>query len=679
MSKMNKEQLFTEVWDNFNAADEIKGMITERYTNAYMTYRGELPAIKKVGDLPADRIMWQAFESIYPSLVALFTDSQKSPVAFDADAAQTAPLAKAITKAVHNAALKVNNAYRMYMCALKEILITGNQAALVGYDSKDYQTDKYNFTDAPLAEVVARSEIISKSGYNIEQELTIDEDGMTATGWVQGKQTVKFPVISLIDFKNFYIHPNATDVEGSQYTAYKEDLTVAEGVERGYSEADMLNAERQMFQNDAGLSKQLLVVDDMDTELNGPDSVMSDLNNTVTIYHHYWRGCYNSKKSRLHYVVSTDTTIMKVEVVDYCPLVLGGMSIVTGSAWSESLFDICYASQVSKTRAMRAIQRSADGAAYSEYMFIDAQMDKAGREAFASRGPGGAYSVKSPQAITKLPTTDVPNAMQLLNQEINASAEKTIQGSAGQAQVLEENGQASGVAVALTQDKQELNESQIAKTIAETFIKPMYKILLLVLQEMGSPVDIDGVQIPLKTIRSDLGLSIDVETTYDRASAAANIKQAFEQAAQLGTLPANITDENRYNIYADYFRAASGQEDVSRWITPPDDMPKPTKEQQMVKAVTTISELRGHIAATELAEAKVQDMKADAQKKYNDSLLDLANIKKILEDIDHQKVTTLLAAQQQKHDAQKDNIETAQQQEQIDNQAANQATNQPAA
>lgn len=664
---MNEKELFTEMQDNLQAANQIQTTISDRYTAAYETYRGNLPPVMREGDLPASRVMWQAFESIYPSLLKVFTDSKRSPVKFDSDAPQNSKLAAAMTKAVHAAAMGVNDVYKIYMKAIKEILIAGNQVALVGYDTKTRETEKINFKAAPLAQLVAQTAILTKAGYSINQDITIDDEEKTATGWIQGKHVFKFPVISLVAFKNFYLHPDATDVETSRYTAYTEEITIAEGVERGYSESKLLKADNDALISKAGLEKQLFVINDMTTKLTGADSILSEHNNVITIQHHYWRGCYQSKKQKLYYVVTTDTEVLEVKELDYCPLVMGAMSIVTDSAYSESLYDICNASQISKTRAMRAIQRTADGAAYGEYEFVERQMEKRGLEEFNKRGAGGAYAVKSPNTITKLPVNDVSNAMQILSNEISQDAQSTIQGSAGQAQALEENSNASGTAIALTQDKQELNENQIANCIAETFIKPMYKILLLVLQEMGNTIEIDGDHIPLKLLRSDLGMSIDVEDAYSAAKAATNVKQAYENAVQLGTLPKNFTPENVYNIYADYFRVATGQEDISRYITAPDKMPQPSKEEQLVNAVLTVSKVRGEIAATQLAEAKVEDMKADAQKKWNDAAYDLAKIKEIFEKLDIEKVKVALEAEQQKNDAANALTKNAQTQEQIDN------------
>lgn len=664
---MNEKELFTEMQDNLQAAKQIQTTLSDRYTAAYETYRGNLPLVMKEGDLPASRVMWQAFESIYPTLLKVFTDSKRSPVKFDSDAPQNSKLAAAMTKAVHAAAMGVNGVYKIYMKAIKEILIAGNQVALVGYDTKTRKTEKFNFKAAPLAQLVAQTAILTKAGYSINQDITIDDEEKTATGWIQAEHVFKFPVISLVSFKNFYLHPAAMDVETSRYTAYTEEITIAEGVECGYSESKLLKADNDALISKAGLEKQLFVVNDMTTKLSGADSILSEHNDVITIQHHYWRGCYQSKEPKLYYVVTTDTEVLEVKEVDYCPLVLGGMSIVTDSAWSESLYDICNASQVSKTRAMRAIQRTADGAAYGEYEFIPRQMEKEGMAAFNARGAGGAYAVKSPNTITKLPVNDVSNATQILSNEISQDAQATIQGSAGQAQALEENSNASGTAIALTQDKQELNENQIANCIAETFIKPMYKILLLVLQEMGNTVEIDSDHIPLKLLRSDLGMSIDVEDAYSAAKAATNVKQAYENAVQLGTLPKNFTPENAYNIYADYFRVATGQEDVSRYITAPDKMPQPSKEEQLVNAVLTVAKVRGEIAATQLAEAKVEDMKADAQKKWNDAAYDLAKIKEIFEKLDIEKVKVALEAEQQKNDAANALTQNAQSQEQIDN------------
>lgn len=646
---MTEADLFNEVWQCKKDAEAVRGELAKRYASAWGMYRGTLPDVMQTGDLPASKVMWQAFESVYPSLVALFTDSKKAPVAFDSDSPTSGKIAAAVTKAVHTSAMKVNDSYKLYMSAIKEILVTGNQAALVGFDETTQETDKYRFRDAPVQELQQLFQALTQAGYSIDHDISVDEKAQTFTGWMTGYHTYKFPVISLIDFKNFLVHPEALDIPTSPYTGYSEDLTVSEGLERGLPREKLLKADdvSVAHSGDDALGKQLMVAGTAGTPLHGTDSTISPLNNRVTIWHHYWRGCYQDEKRHLWHVITNDTEIMSVEKVDYCPIVLGGMSIVPGSLWSESLYDYCGNAQIAKTRAMRAIQRTADGAAYGEYVYDKGLLSPAGMAAFSNRGPGAAYEAKANAngAIVKLRVNDVSNAMQILNQEISEEADRTIQGSAGQAQALEENANASGTAIALTQDKQELNENQIAKCIAETFVKPLYKILLLVLQEIGGAVDIEGIQVPYNVLNAAMGLSIDVETAYDRAKAAANVLNAYNTGAQLGTLPENITDDNKYNIHADFFRVATGQEDVSRWITPPDQMPQPSKPAQMLHAFMAVAGVRQHIAQTRLAEAKLEDKKAETQKRWNDALLDLAKIKEALEGIDIEKVRLALEAQ----------------------------------
>ncbi|EDW2792586.1 hypothetical protein H3N91_003274 [Salmonella enterica] len=664
---MNKNELLGVLMDQLNAAREMHETLSSRYTLSYEAYRGEFPPKSEQSDIAASKVLWQSFQTIYPSLVELFTNDQRCPVKFNSDGMTSTKLAQAISKAVHVSALKINGYYLLMMQALKEILVTGDQAARVGYEEKKYESEKHAFESAPVIQVMARADMLIKTGYNIEHELEFNESDRTVTGWIQGVRKIKFPVINLIDFQNFYLHPRAVNVETSPYVAYSEDLTIAEAVEMGFSEAKLKNASKDDLNRPTGESKQLIVVNDMGGNLDAPDADYSEYNRTVTLYHHYWRGAYKGKKRKLWYVVTTDTEILSVEEVDYCPLVKGAMSVVSGSGWSESLYDMTVNEQINKTRAMRAIQRSADGAAYGEYTYQPNNMEPEGVAVFLEdRGPGAAYAVRTQGAVQKLGGNDVPQAMQLLNEEINNDVEETKQGSAGQAQALEENSNASGTAIQLTQDKQELNENQIASTIAETFIKPIYKLLLLTLQEMGERFDHEGVQLPFKAIRSDLGLSIAIKSPYDTVRAAANVKSMYEAAAQIGTLPKNFQPENAYNIYANYARAVTGNDDVSDIITPPDQMPQPSKLEQIIAKFIAVNKVRAEIAATGLAEAKVKDMQADATKKLNEALKDLAQIEQMKQQSKISLVETMLKAQELEQNADDNATKNAQSQEKID-------------
>lgn len=653
---MNTNDLFTEVKHHFDAAKGVQSLMSERYRQAWGFYRGELPAIAQVGDIPARRVMWQAFESINPTVVALFTDSQKAPVQADADTFKSGKLAGAITKALHTAVMKVDGYYGLMMLAIKEILVSGNQAALVGYDTKHYETDKITFDAAPVAELLAHQKVLQTAGYNVESSIEFANDGTedaTVTGWIQGVRDVKVPVINLVAFKDFYLGAKDTTTANARYCCYAEEITQAEAIKRKYKKSVVQAGSDVDTSDGRGIDTSLLVAGTMNgTAEPGADaSTLDGINDLVTVYHHFWRGCYNSQTEKLYEVIATDSAYLTHKEISYCPLVWGAMATVPDSAYSESLYDFCMSTQVSSTRARRAIQRSADLAAYPERVIQDDLLKPSSKITMNESGPGKTYLAKAPNPVVYLKAPDMPQSMQVLNNEINGDVTSVIQGSAGQAQALEKNSNASGTAIALTQNKQELNESHIAKCIAETFIKPIYRIMILVLQEMGNVVEIEGVQVPFKVLQADMGLSLDIKTEYDRAQAAANLLSALENGTKNGTLPSNVTDENRYNTYADFYRAATGQEDVSRWITPPDQMPKPSPIEQKIKAVLAACELRSKIAETTLAEAKAHDMGADTQKKLNDAAYSLAQIKDILERLTMDKVELYLEAQKQDADA----------------------------
>jgi len=119
----NHAELFNEIQRHHDAAVERQDELNSRYSHSWGFYRGDEPEIKNLGDLPARRVMWAAFESIYPSLVGIFTDAQKSPVIFDSDGPQNSQIALAVTKAIHTATMKIDGWYKIIMAATKEILI----------------------------------------------------------------------------------------------------------------------------------------------------------------------------------------------------------------------------------------------------------------------------------------------------------------------------------------------------------------------------------------------------------------------------------------------------------------------------------------------------------------------------------------------------------------------------
>lgn len=641
---MNKQDLFTEVMNHKKEAMNRQDELAARYAQAWGFYRGELPAIVAPGDVAARQVMMEAFESVHPSLVAIFTDDQKAPVAFTQDAKSENKLAAAVTKAVHAMALGIADWEIKIYLALKEVLISGNQAGLIGYDEKVTKSEKYVYNASPAQEVLTDQKMLQAAGYSIESNITFEENGdnPTATGWQQGVHTFKFPVIDLIPFKDFFLSPRATTPQDAQYCAYAEEMTNAQAIKRGYKADVVMNANDVDTNNGRSLDTSMLVTGNLNAQAQEglAVSTIDELNNIITIFHHYWRGCYNSSDEKLWHIVTTDSAYVMHEAVTYCPLVWGAMSVVPNSAHGESLYDRTKSAQENTTRARRSIQRSADFAAYPDNEIVDSMLTPQAKAQLGDRTqPGKNYLVKQKGAINRLPTPDVPQAMQILANEFQNDVEAARLGSAGQsAAEAAQKVQQSGVAIALVQAKDEINENSIAKVFAETFVKPAYRIFLLVAQEIGSRLDIEGQQIPFKVLRDDIGLKVDIKSAGDRANAALNVLQCYQSAAQLGTLPANFTDENKYTIYADYLRAVTNGEDVSRYITPPSEMPKPSEQQQKLQAVMALCQLRHAVATTKLAEAKVQDSTAETQKKLNEAAKVLAEIEDIMERIDLDKL-----------------------------------------
>lgn len=660
---MNEQDLYTVVTNHKAAAIERQDQLADRFTKAWGFYRGELPEVMAPGDVAARKVMWESFESLHPSLVAIFTDDQKAPVAFSQDGFGENKVAQAITRAVHAQALAIADWDLKIYLALKETLITGNQAALIGYDTKLYKTEVIKFDNEPAQKAILAERMITRINYEVKDTLvftTIDGEEFIS-GEIWGEREVKYPVISLIPLKDFYLHPKANNPQEAIYSGYSEEITNAEGLRRGYKKKAVKKALSVDTNSGRSLDTSMLVVGDMnDTASPGVDTdPIDDLNNIITVFHHFWRGCYNDQEEKLYHVITTNSEYISHEVVDYVPLVWGAMAAVPGSAYGESLYDYCWSVQEGATRARRAMQRTADFAAYPDMEVDTTRMsDKAVKQLNDQTKPGKIYPVRQIGAINRLPSPDMPHAAQLLSNELTEDAKRVIQGSASQARAMEKTNQ-SGTAIALVQAKDEVNENSIAKIFAETFIKPAYRIFLLLQKEIGNHFEVDGDRVPFALIRDDIGLKVDVKSAGDRAQAAANVLNAYTAAAQAGTLPANFTEQNVYAIYADYLRAVTHGEDVDRYITPPSEMPKPSEAQQKLQAVIAACQLRHAIAVTKLAEVKVQTETAGTQKTLNDAAVSLAQVEQILAGIDIDKLKLVLEANKDDRAALKDVKELA--------------------
>jgi len=326
---------------------------------------------------------------------------------------------------------------------------------------------------------------------------------------------------------------------------------------------------------------------------------------------------------RLRVILASDYTLLAAEEYDSVAIVLGVATRYPHRWQGISLFDRIRDIQDSNTSLIRSIE---DGVALAARQRIGAVDNRVNLEDLLTSTTGGIVRMSAPDAVLPIPNPDVPQSaftlLQQNNERRHTSGGSAIQGSSQQMAVSGDS--AHGVERMMS--ALELDNAQVAKTFAETFIRPIYIELHRLLRKFAQGEiqtrTADGwmssaPQSWMERTRATLRLTPSQGERLRRAQALAQIHQQQLALRQMGSIVVN--DSSIFQVVYDqadllnlpnpheYFINPKSQEgqQAAQW--------QQQWQQQQQAQQQQLQELQQKLAAVQ-AEAQVRVARAQEAK-----------------------------------------------------------------
>ena len=334
--------------------------------------------------------------------------------------------------------------------------------------------------------------------------------------------------------------------------------------------------------------------------------------------------------TELRKVCTVGTTVLENEAVDTAPFISLTPIKIPHKFFGLSVADLVMDLQLIKSTMLRTLLDNAYNQNFGRYAVLEGQ---ANLDDLLTQRPGGVVRVKSPNAVTPLPTPPLePYSFQMLEyldgvRESRAGVNKYSQGLNDNALTSHTTASAVNSVKTAAQSRVEL----IARNFAETGVKDLMKSIYMLLQKNQDKervIMLRNQWIPVRpdSWRDSFDCTVSVALgngNKDQQMSHLVTMLQFAGDAMKGGLSI-VNQKNMYNMGAALIKNM-GFQNVSDFLTNPDDVPpQPDPEQQMKEMEMQLKhkELEIKAADIQVKQQKIQQVAAadmvDAQLKVEE-------------------------------------------------------------
>ena len=334
--------------------------------------------------------------------------------------------------------------------------------------------------------------------------------------------------------------------------------------------------------------------------------------------------------TELRKVCTVGTTVLENEAVDTAPFIDLTPIKIPHKFFGLSVADLVMDLQLIKSTMLRTLLDNAYNQNFGRYAVLEGQ---ANLDDLLTQRPGGVVRVKSPNAVTPLPTPPLePYSFQMLEyldgvRESRAGVNKYSQGLNDNALTSHTTATAVNSVMTAAQSRVEL----IARNFAETGVKDLMKSIYMLLQKNQDKervIMLRNQWIPVRpdSWRDSFDCTVSVALgngNKDQQMSHLVTMLQFAGDAMKGGLSI-VNQKNMYNMGAALIKNM-GFQNVSDFLTDPDNVPpQPDPEQQMKEMEMQLKhkELEIKAADIQVKQQKIQQVAAadmvDAQLKVEE-------------------------------------------------------------
>ena len=334
--------------------------------------------------------------------------------------------------------------------------------------------------------------------------------------------------------------------------------------------------------------------------------------------------------TELRKVCTVGTTVLENEAVDTAPFISLTPIKIPHKFFGLSVADLVMDLQLIKSTMLRTLLDNAYNQNFGRYAVLEGQ---ANLDDLLTQRPGGVVRVKSPNAVTPLPTPPLePYSFQMLEyldgvRESRAGVNKYSQGLNDNALTSHTTATAVNSVMTAAQSRVEL----IARNFAETGVKDLMKSIYMLLQKNQDKERVIMLRNQWIPVRPDSWRD-SFDCTVSVALGNGNKDQQMQHLVTMLQFAGDamkgglsiVNQKNMYNMGAALIKNM-GFQNVSDFLTNPDDVPpQPDPEQQMKEMEMQLKhkELEIKAADIQVKQQKIQQVAAadmvDAQLKVEE-------------------------------------------------------------
>ena len=572
-------------------------------------------------------------EYIMPSLMRIFT-THNNMVEFEPEGPEDVQMAKQATDYVNYVFNRQNNGFKVLYDAFKDALISKTGIIKHYWEQrKDPVKESYRkLTDIEYQSILANDdlEVIEHTENVVNEEILDDLGNLVKPKSVSHDVTVmnnkihgQVKVMS-VPPEEFLISRRATDIESAQFICHRVKKTVSELIIEGFDPA-LVESLPSYSQSQAELNEERLARFSYDDDSVPPDEGMG-ANRQVWLDECYTRIDFDGDGiAELRKITKGGNTILDNVEIDYIPFSAICPLPIPHKFYGMSVADTVKDIQLIKSTVVRNILDNMYLTNNSRYAVLAGQVEL--DDLLTSR-PGGIVRMRSPNAVTPLPTPQMPpdafNMVRYLDQirEERSGVSKMSQGL--NPDVLTSHVTAGAISAATESAMQRVE--LIARIFAETGIKDVFRCIYQLVQRYEDrqkivflnnkfvPIDVSRWKEKLNCIVNVGVGSGNQQNKMQTMSSIMNILNVLVQQGGMGTL---VTSQNLYNAVSEFI-AQSGYKNADAFISSPEMMPPPQPPEPSME-----EKVAAQKAQIELTKLQLQAAELELDTKLKQQALEL--------------------------------------------------------
>ena len=575
-------------------------------------------------------------EYIMPSLMRIFT-THNNVAEFEPQGPEDVEMAKQATDYCNYVFNKQNNGFKVLYDAFKDALIS-KTGIIKHYWEQKTEVNKENYsnlTESEYQSILANDEfeVIAHSEKVIEEQQVDDFGALITPKVVSHDVTVicrkSYGQVKILSVppEEFLISRRATDIESAQFICHRVKKTVSDLILEGY-DPKLVEDLPNYSQSQAEFNEERLARFSYDDDSVPPDEG-TGATRQIWLEECYIRIDLNGDGvAELRKITKGGNIILDNVEIDYIPFSSICPLPIPHKFYGMSVADTVKDIQLIKSTIVRNILDNMYLTNNARYAVLAGQVEL--DDLLTSR-PGGIVRMRSPNAVTPLPTpqisADAFNMVKYLDQirEERSGVSKMTQGL--NPDVLTSHVTSGAISAATESAMQRIE--LIARIFAETGIKDVFRCIYQLVQRYEDrekivflnnkfvPIDVSRWKDKLNcTINVGIG-SGSQQTKMQTMSSIMQILGTLVQQGGMGTL---VTPQNLYNAISEYISQA-GYKNSDTFISnpammPPPQPPEPSVEEKVATQKAQIELQKLQLQASELElDTKLKQQELELKKR----------------------------------------------------------------